>query len=114
MVKEAISVLSLQGDWMGEDCIRKSSGVYAANGLIREGDRVLYDNGTMSFIAIVKCHEGSFGVVLDGKFFDLKEFIFDPDGKDNGADFQIVGAFNNPLRSLDPWIAIAKVKRNHG
>jgi len=114
MARELISVLSLRGDRMEEGSIRKSSGLYASNGVIREGDRVHYDDGTMSFTAVVECQGDFFGVILDGKFFSLREFSFDPDDKDYGSDFQIVGEFGNPLRSLTPWIAIAKVKRNHG
>lgn len=109
-----ISGLSLQGDCMEDKCIRKSSGLYASNGVIREGDRVHYDDGTMAFTAVVECHGDLFGVMLDGKFFALRELSFDPDDKDYGSDFQIVGEFGNPLRSLTPWIAIATVKRNHG
>lgn len=109
-----IFVLSLRGDRMEEESIRKSSGLCASNGIIREGDRVHYDDGTMAFTAVVECHGDLFGVMLDGKFFALREFSFDPDDKDYGSDFQIVGEFGNPLRSLTPWIAIATVKRNHG
>ena len=114
MAKEVISGLSLRGNCMEEKCIRKSSGLYASNGVIREGDRVHFDDGTTSFTAVVECQGDLFGVKIDGKFFALRDFSFDSDDKDYGSDFQIVGEFGNPLRSLTPWIAIATVKRNHG
>lgn len=96
---------------MEEENIRKSSGLYASNGVIREGDRVHYDDGNMSFTAVVECQGDLFGVMLDGEFFALRDFPFFPNDKDCGSDFLIVGEFDNPLHSLDVWIIISKEKK---
>ena len=89
---------------------RKSSGIFASNGLIREGDRVSYDDGYVAFTATIECKDNEFGVTLEDSFIPLHSFALDCDDMDFGLDFQIIGTLGNPLFPLDLWIEKAKKK----